>query len=108
MSKGKSGAPKGGRVHWFLHYIERIPEIIDNYRVIYDYPFHNYFIYRASVLTVFKDFFIVMRTSVRCFRVMYFNAITKDFEYKSFKKIAPLVAWVKEKAILNKEKLSPE
>lgn len=68
------------RVHWLLHNLSR--DFKGAYRLCYNYASHNYMFYRMSGRKLY-DIFIVQRTSKRCFRVMYCNTETEEFQYFS-------------------------
>lgn len=95
---GKVGAPKGGRVHWFLWELPR--EIAKVYTLRYNYTYHNYALFRFPGKDERKkpiDEFLVIRTSNQCFRVMYYHHERNVFKYftaKSPKKAGELVAEV--------------
>lgn len=74
------GAPIGGRVHWFIWNLSPITKKL--YRLSYDYDYHNYRLARFRRRTLIDEF-VIIRTSRRCFRVMYFNAENNYFEYFS-------------------------
>ncbi len=77
---GKVGAPLGGRVHWVLW---NLPvEFKRAYKLRFDYEYHNYNFVRY-VGRVPIDQFIIIRTSRKCFRCMYYNFDTDYFEYFS-------------------------
>lgn len=76
------GAPPGGRVHWLLLHLPR--EFARAYTLRYDYLYHNYHFTRYDKRTI-VDEFIVVRTSRRCFRVMFFSWRYNYFEYFSEK-----------------------
>lgn len=69
------GAPRGLFVHW-LH-LELIGEFTVNYKLTYNDKLHNYRYARYKKRTLVDEFLIV-RTSKRCYRVIYFN---NDFKY---------------------------
>ena len=81
MSNEKGiGAPLGGRVHWLLW---NLPTGFKRlYKLRFDYEYHNYHFTRYDGRMPI-DQFIVVRTSRRCFRCMYFNYETNYFEYFS-------------------------
>lgn len=85
------GAPKGGRVHWLLWSLS--PDFKYTYRIYYNYAFHRYCFYRIEKNNL-HDIFIVNRTSAHCWRVMYVNTITGDFQYFSHKFSRPLSVWM--------------
>lgn len=74
------GAPPGLTVHW-LEMELRLPFRKD-YKLIYN-PNHHYYHYVRHNKRTLVDEFIVIRTSKRCYRVMYFNANFKYFQYFS-------------------------
>ena len=78
----KVGAPKGGRVHWLLLNLQRYPDFLRAYVCKYDYLHHKYIFYRKERRTI-VDFFIVCRTSKRCFRCSYGNLELSYVEYFS-------------------------
>lgn len=73
------------RVHWLL--FELTPTFKGYYKLLYDYETHSYCFYhnycngRSNRL---KEVFIVIRTSKRCYRMMYHNYDTRIFVYRSF------------------------
>ena len=77
---GKVGAPPGGRVHWLLWHLSK--EFKRAYRLRFDYEYHNYHFARYAARTPIDEY-IVIRTSRRCFRCMYFNYDNDYFEYFS-------------------------
>lgn len=81
--KHNAGAPLGGRVHWFLYHLD--PIVKRAYDVLFDYDYHHYFLSRKQLRSMI-DCFIVVRTSKRCFRVMYYHFKFNYFEYQSFQK----------------------
>lgn len=80
MTNKRVGAPLGGRVHWLLLNLRR--DFKAAYKVEFNYLTHSYYFFRKRKRTI-VDFFIVIRTSKRCFRVSYHNRITKEFVYFS-------------------------
>lgn len=76
------GAPLGGRVHWLLWCLP--PDFKGTYTLYYNYTYHRYLFYRIKKGAL-HDVFIVNRTSAHCWRVMYVNTKTDDFEYFSNK-----------------------
>lgn len=84
----KVGAPKGARVHWFLL---QLPEYISkNYYARYDYSQHNYFLYRrcskiSNYNFFYSDFYIITRTSKRCWRISAHYCETAETYYMSTK-----------------------
>ena len=78
MSNSKGiGAPKGGRVHWLLW--ELGSSFKGAYKLYFDYAWHKYVFYRTEKQTL-VDVFIVMQTSRHCWRCMYSNTKTNDFD----------------------------
>lgn len=57
-----------GRVHWLLLHLSSRFKM--RYNLYYDYAYHKYLFYRLDGRKIF-DFFSIIRTSKRCFRVMY-------------------------------------
>lgn len=80
MSAGKAGAPKGGRVHWLQ--FELSGEFSLAYHLENNYRYHNYRYSRYRKRTLIDEF-IVVRTSKKCYRVTYYNADFKHFQYFS-------------------------
>lgn len=77
------GAPYGGRVHNLLY--ELSGEFIKDYELYYNYFFKKYFFCRRDGY-LFKnliDCFTVIRTSRKCYRVMYVNVNYNYFCYFS-------------------------
>lgn len=70
------------RVHWLLWCLP--PQFKGAYRMEYNYKFHKYLFYRMNGRKHrIYDVFTVIRTSKRCFRIMYVNAEIKEFLYFS-------------------------
>ena len=86
---GKVGAPKGGRVHWFLY---ELPMYVrTNYFAFYNYAIHDYMLFRKCKKMsdnnfLYADLFIVKRSSHKCWKVMAFNVETSQTEYRAFKR----------------------
>ncbi len=76
----KVGAPPGLTVHWLAD--ELSGEFSINYRLSFNRKYHNYHYARYRKRTLIDEF-IVIRTSKRCYRVSYFNADFKHFQYFS-------------------------
>lgn len=72
------GAPKGMKVHWLMD--ELNGEFAKAYKLNYNKNNHNYRYARYRMRTL-VDEFIVIRTSKKCYRVMYFNADYNHFIY---------------------------
>lgn len=71
------------RVHWLLWCLNDYPDFKRSYIIDLDYLRHNYIFYRLRGRKRLYDCFIVVRTSKRCFRVMYYNSRTLDIQYFS-------------------------
>lgn len=70
-----------GRVHWLLWNLSS--EFKGKYVLKFDYKFHNYLFYRFNSHTrKIGQVFQVIRTSKRCFRLMYYD--NGKFLYYSF------------------------
>lgn len=82
MTTGKVGAPLGGRVHWLLWHLGK--DFKRAYKLRFDYEYHNYHFTRYAARTPIDEY-IIIRTSRRCFRCMYFNYENEYFEYFSEK-----------------------
>ena len=76
----KVGAPPGGRVHWLSDYL--CGEFGKVYKRSYNYKYHNYRFVRYRKRTMVDEFLIV-RTSKKCYRVIYYNDDFKFFLYFS-------------------------
>lgn len=76
-----------GRVHWLLWNLS--PLFKGRYKLRFDYAYHNYVFYRVYGIDQrsnrLKDCFIIIRTSKRCFRLMYYNDAYRLYIYESFK-----------------------
>ena len=81
-NRPKVGAPKGLYVHWLISALAG--EFTRAYKLDYNPHKHYYHFYRLRKRTLIDEF-IVIRTSKRCYRVMYFNADYKHFQYFSAK-----------------------
>lgn len=81
--KAKVGAP-GGYIWHFLYY-DLPPYIKLNYTIIYNKTENKYFLENKQVTASKKDYFIIIRSSKRCYRVMYFSKSAMVFEFGSFK-----------------------
>jgi hypothetical protein len=106
----KPGAPKGGRVHWFTLVLPRL--IKRHYRFEIDHDCergrHNYHLRFDSVDR--WDEYIIMRTSEKCYRVMYFDLPTQAFDYRTFGKAEQIVEYImlRLENKLNRERLYEE
>ena len=77
------GAPPGNTVHWITFELyARGGTFTKDYRLNYNDLIHNYRFSRYRARTLIDEF-IVIRTSKRCFRVMYYNADYEHFIYFS-------------------------
>lgn len=74
------GAPPGLTVHWLIS--ELAGDFTRAYRLSYNIKNHNYHFSRFNKRTMIDEFNII-RTSKRCYRVMYFNEEFKHFQYFS-------------------------
>ena len=95
MHKGKSGAPRGGYVHWLLW------SLPSEFKGAYRYEFyaqriedecyvrHNYVFYRMQGRRLY-DVFVVVQTSEHYWHVTYSNLFYGDFEYFGDKKTSRL------------------
>lgn len=97
----KVGAPKGGRVHWFLLNLPQY--VVRNYWVYYDYPTHDYLLCRkckhVSLRSFnFMDIYIIKRTSRKCWRLMAFNMETAQTVFRTFRKSAEVAEYIGELA----------
>lgn len=92
MIKKHPGAPKGGRVHWFLLFLDE--EIARRYKLSYAYLYHRYRLTRYRKQTL-VDEFIIVRTSLHCWRVVYFNNNTNEILYNSFQHFQEVHQWIK-------------
>ena len=75
-----AGAPRGGRVHWLIWNLR--PDFKRAYECFFNYASHRYVFYRIEKKKIY-DVFIVYQTSRHCWRCMYANTKTADFEYFS-------------------------
>ena len=78
--KFKVGAPPGLTVHW-LH-LELSASFKKEYQLTLNRKHHNYRYARYRKRTLIDEF-LVVRTSKRCYRVIYFNEDFKFFRYFS-------------------------
>ena len=74
------GSPPGLTVHW-LH-MELNGDFTKTYYLSYNRKHHNYRYARYRKRTLIDEF-LVVRTSKRCYRVIYFNEDFKFFQYFS-------------------------
>lgn len=74
------------RVHWLLW--ELSYQFKGYYKLLYNYETHRYCFYRNYLdnnSKRLKEVFIVIRTSKRCYRMMYYNHFLSYFTYESFR-----------------------
>lgn len=88
----KSGAPKGGRVHWLALMLPRIT--IQKYDFDFDYDKHNYHLIFKSEYKNRYDEYTIIRTSEKCFRVIYYDRPTNFFEYKAYRKAVDVIDYI--------------
>lgn len=99
--KKKRGSPGGFKWHWILLLFDEM--IGDKYDFSIDHSSHNYRLIRSKEKKRFDEF-IIIRTSPKCYRIMYFNNVDNKFEYKSFKKAAYVAKYVLKKVeVKNKQ-----
>lgn len=72
------------RVHWLLHLLPI--DFVKAYDFNFDYAIHNYAFYRV-VKSKFIDCFVVVRTSLKCWRITYTNVKYKISLYRSFRSV---------------------
>jgi len=82
FNRPRVGAPPGLTVHWLISALAG--EFTKAYKLSYNRRFHHYRFYRFRKRTLIDEF-LVVRTSKRCYRVMYFNEDFKHFQYFSAK-----------------------
>lgn len=82
MLNSKVGAPKGLTVHWLR--LELAGTFLKAYNLRYCKRLHNYRFARYNKRTLIDEF-LVVRTSKRCYRVIYFNDEHDFFLYFSSK-----------------------
>ena len=90
---GRVGAPPGLTVHWLN--MELLGEFTKVYRLSYNRRFHHYRYVRYRKKSV-VDEFIIIRTSKRCYRVMYYNDDYKYFQYFSSRNYSDCAKRIKE------------
>lgn len=82
------GAPKGGRVHWFEINLSQF--VKKHYDLKGNYLYHNYTMIRKFRAIDSKErnkqiIFQVVRTSLRCWHMIYSFCETGDMDYITFK-----------------------
>lgn len=79
------GAPLGGRVHWLLLNLSGNFKL--NHTLSYNYKTHCYTFYRYTGQRNKRivDVYIIIRTSKRCFKLMYNNLNLDIYITKSFR-----------------------
>lgn len=78
------GAPKGGRVHWLILNLSN--QFKSSFICSYHYNKHNYSFYRyiGHSKRLF-DLFVIVRTSKRCFKLVYTNFISSIYIARTFR-----------------------
>ena len=72
------------RVHWLLWHLS--PIFKGFYKLRFDYRFHDYVFYRNYHSSKrLLEFYSIVRTSKKCFRLMYYNDYHGVILYESFK-----------------------
>jgi len=90
--RNPGGAPKGGRVHWFTLVLPRL--LHTHYEIKFKYATHHY---RCTFKTARRerfDEYLIIRTSEKCYRVMYYDNPERIFEYKSFRSAPELIDYL--------------
>ena len=85
------------RVHWLLWYLS--PSFKGFYRIVFNYNTHSYLCYRNNKCDNGRslyDVFLVVRTSKRCFRMMYCDTTYPAFVYRSFRTSADCASFMEE------------
>lgn len=75
-----------GRVHWLILELDKL--FLNRYECLYDYKYHNYCFYRRYCngrSKRLKEVFLVIRTSKRCYRLMFYNHYCNLFIYETFR-----------------------
>lgn len=74
-----------GRVHWLLWNLS--PLFKGFYKLRFDYKNHSYVFYRNYTAPSCRvlEFYSVVRTSKKCFRLMYFNDFHGVILYESYR-----------------------
>lgn len=72
------------RVHWLLHDLST--DFKRDFNLYFDYAYHTYVFYNNYGYRSprIKEFFSIVRTSKRCFRLFYFNDYHGINMYRSF------------------------
>ena len=74
------------RVHWLL--FDLSTDFKGYYKLLFDYAKHSYLFYRTYCegrSNRLKEVFIVIRTSKRCYRLMYYNHYFNVFFQRSYR-----------------------
>lgn len=95
--KAKVGAPGGYVWHFFIYDLPMY--IKQNYRILYDKKYNRYFLENMNSTIIKRDYFIIIRSSRRCYRVMYFNKEFLAFEHGTFKNSITCAKFVFECAV---------
>lgn len=82
---------KLARVHWCLIHLSK--NILSNYIFKYDYSCHNYTLYRNKGYKLY-DCYMIVRTSRKCFRLMYYNSHNLTTKYYTFRKSKDVAAFI--------------
>lgn len=80
LARPRVGAPPGLTVHWLISALAG--DFTRAYKLSNNIKHHNYKFARYNKRTLIDEF-IVIRTSKRCYRVMYFNENFQHFQYFS-------------------------
>ncbi len=97
MIYNRVGAPEGGRVHYFLLYLNA-----PTYNVINEYANKSYLLLRYKKRTLLSVITVV-RTNPRTYRLTYYNVKTGASLYKSFPTAKRCAAWVNAFAFKEKD-----
>ena len=83
VMSNRVGAPLGGRVHWLLLNLSGNFKV--NHTLSYNYKTHCYTFYRYTGQRNKRivDVYIIIRTSKRCFKLMYNNLMQDIYITKS-------------------------
>ena len=80
-----------GHYHFIFFHLGK--NFLNTFNCRYNYVTHNYIFYR-TIRFHLTDCFIICRTSMKCWRVMYYNSEKLYFDYKSFKKTKHLAKYM--------------
>lgn len=76
------------RVHWLL--LDLSSDFKGYYKLLFDYAEHKYVFYRTYCnqrSPRLKEIYIVIRSSKRCYRLMYYNNYKNLFDCKNFRTV---------------------